>query len=76
MIQPISNVHAGRLDQAVAGRVHTLLGFRFYPNTDILTLPVMLHGLGFPSITRFNRGMCLEGTLRDLNHRLPADRNC
>ncbi|KAJ7460332.1 hypothetical protein FB451DRAFT_1405560 [Mycena latifolia] len=42
------------------------------PNSDILTLPVDLHGLDFPSIARINDSISIDGLQRDLNHPIPS----
>jgi hypothetical protein len=73
-IQPVSHRQAEELDMALAQRVHQLLGFRFPPNISIMSLPVEMNGLGFPSISRMNRALCMEGLMRDLNHHIPAYR--
>ncbi|KAJ7138984.1 hypothetical protein C8R44DRAFT_867156 [Mycena epipterygia] len=44
------------------------------PSTDILTLPVDLHGLDFPSIARINDGIAVDGLHCDLNHLIPSYR--
>ena len=40
--------------------------------TLILTLPLLLHGMGFPSIEWINAGLSIDGLNRDLKHHIPA----
>ena len=44
----------------------------FSPDSKILTLPVNRCGFRFPSISRINVGIALQGLHRDLNHHIPA----
>jgi hypothetical protein len=71
-IQPIKPSDALTLDKAIASKIHFMTGFPYNPNTEILTLPVELHGLEFPSLARINVGIVVEGLWRDLNHHVPA----
>jgi hypothetical protein len=59
----------------IASKIHHITGFPYNPNTDILTLPVDLHGLDYPSLARINAGIATEGLWRDLNHHVPAYQN-
>ncbi|KAJ7654273.1 hypothetical protein B0H17DRAFT_1214425 [Mycena rosella] len=61
-----------RSRQADQGEIHLELGMPFMPNSDILTLPVDLHGLDFPSIAGINDGIAIDGLHRDLNHPIPS----
>lgn len=74
-LQPIKPADAEALDKIIIRRVHDLTGFPFRPNYDIATLPIALHGLGFPSISRINASIVLNGISRDLNHLIPAYRS-
>ncbi|KII84505.1 hypothetical protein PLICRDRAFT_117547 [Plicaturopsis crispa FD-325 SS-3] len=74
-IQPIKQSDAATLDRQIAAKVHALSGFPYAPNTAILTLPISMHGIGFPSVARINAGICIEGIARDLNHHIPAYRD-
>ncbi|KAJ7098214.1 hypothetical protein C8R43DRAFT_907686, partial [Mycena crocata] len=56
-LQPIKQVDAEALDARVSGKIHAILGMPFSPSSRILTLPVALHGLGFPSLARINAGI-------------------
>ena len=73
-IQPIKPGDALSLDKMIASKIHHITGFPYNPNTDILTLPVDLHGLDYPSVARINAGIATEGLWRDLNHHVPAYR--
>ncbi|KII90283.1 hypothetical protein PLICRDRAFT_159732 [Plicaturopsis crispa FD-325 SS-3] len=73
-IQPIKQADAAALDRKIASKVHELTGFPFSPNSDVMCLPLAAHGLGFPSISRINNGIVIEGLWRDLNHHIPAYR--
>jgi hypothetical protein len=59
----------------IATKIHFITGFPYSPKTDILTLPVELNGLDYPSLARINAGIATEGLWRDLNHHVPAYRN-
>ncbi|KAJ7814368.1 hypothetical protein B0H13DRAFT_2464859 [Mycena leptocephala] len=48
---------AEALDVCISTKIHGILGMPFSPSSKILTLPVSLHGLGFPSIARINAGI-------------------
>jgi hypothetical protein len=73
-IQPIKPGDALSLDKIIASKIHHITGFPYNPNTDILTLPIDLHGLDYPSLARINAGIATEGLWRDLNHHVPAYR--
>ncbi|TFK21088.1 hypothetical protein FA15DRAFT_718181 [Coprinopsis marcescibilis] len=73
-LQPIRKTDAESLDKLIIRRVHQLTGFPFSPNTEIATLPISALGLGFPSISRINAGIALNGINRDLNRHLYAYR--
>lgn len=74
-LQPVKHMEAEILDKAIATKIHDLLRFPYSPQPRILTLPLHHHGLDFPSITRINAGIALEGLMRDLNHHVEAYRN-
>jgi hypothetical protein len=74
-IQPIKPGDALSLDKMIASKIHLITGFPYNPNTDILMLPLDLHGLDYPSLVRINAGIAMEGLWRDLNHHVPAYRN-
>ena len=40
--------------------------------TSILTLSLLLHGMGFPSIKWINAGLSIDGLNRDLKHHIPV----
>lgn len=65
---------AETLDRIIIKKVHDALGFPFQPSAAIATLPLALHGFGFPSIARINAGLAIEGIARDLNHHISAYR--
>ncbi|KJA14059.1 hypothetical protein HYPSUDRAFT_173712 [Hypholoma sublateritium FD-334 SS-4] len=69
-LQPISHQHATTLDNLIALKVHERLAFPFRFKTLVLTTPLDLRGLGFPSITRVNSALTIAGLHRDLNHHL------
>ncbi|KAJ6631046.1 hypothetical protein B0H10DRAFT_1773796 [Mycena sp. CBHHK59/15] len=73
-LQPIKRINAEDLDTRIKMKIHTESGMPFTPSMDILTLPIDLHGLGFPSLTRINDGIAIDGLHRDLNHVIPSYR--
>lgn len=55
--------------------VYTItITFPFIFNSALLSFPVESFGFGFPSISRPNSTLALQGMLRDLNHHIPAFR--
>ncbi|KAJ7185757.1 hypothetical protein C8R46DRAFT_881750 [Mycena filopes] len=74
-LQPVKMADAEALDVRLSAKIHAILGMPFSPNSKILTLPVSLHGLGFPSIARINAGIAVDGLARDLNHHIAAYRS-
>ena len=58
------------LDHLIALKIHKYLGFHFRFKSLVLTTPLHLHGLGFPSITQINSSLAVSGLHRDLNHHL------
>jgi len=56
----------------IAQKVHDYLGFPFRFKSLLLSTPVSLRGLGFPSIARLNASLAVSGLHRDLNHHLPS----
>ena len=74
-LQPIKQADALELDKLIIQKVHVALGFPFRPATGIALLPVSSHGFGFPSISRINASIAIDGIARDLNHHIPAYRN-
>ena len=60
------------MDHLIASKVHEALGFPYRAMTLILTLPLLLHGMGFPSIEWINAGLSIDGLNRDLKHHIPA----
>ena len=74
-LQPVKQTEAELLDKAVAVKIHELLHFPYSPQSRILTLPLHHQDLDFPSITRINAGIALEGLMRDLNHHVAAYRD-
>ncbi|KAJ7701200.1 hypothetical protein B0H17DRAFT_1128486 [Mycena rosella] len=74
-LQPIKRADAEDLDKRIKAKVHMELGMLFLPNPEILTLPVDLHGLDFPSIARINDSTMIDGLHRDLNHPIPSYQN-
>jgi hypothetical protein len=73
-IQPIKPGDALNLDKIIASKVHHITGFPYNLNMDIMTLPVNLHGLDYPSLAFINAGIATEGLWCDLNHHVPAYR--
>ena len=73
-LQPISPANATTLDKMLATKIHTHLGFPFRFNTVLLTTPLELRGLGFPSISRLNSSLAVSGLQRDLTHHIPSFR--
>lgn len=73
-IQPINPSDALTLDKLIASKIHHITGFPYNPTTDILTLPIDLHGLDYPSLAHINAGIATEGLWCDLNHHMPAYR--
>ena len=71
-LQPISHQHAANLDHLIALKVHEYLGFPFRFKTLLLSTPLHLRGLGFPSVARINASLSVAGLHRDLNHHLPS----
>jgi hypothetical protein len=71
-LQPIMPLDAIKLDRQIIQKVHDTLGFPFRPSTEIATLPVSLHGFSFPSLSKINASLSVEGLHRDLNHHIPA----
>ena len=72
LIQHIEPGDALSLDKMIASKIHSITGF---PYTDIVTLPVKLHGLDHPSLARINTRIAMEGLWQDLNHHVPAYQN-
>ena len=62
-LQPILHVDARRLDQRLTQRVHEILGFPFCPSSKLLTLPLELGGFDFPSVSRINAGIAIDGLI-------------
>jgi hypothetical protein len=56
----------------IASKIHHITGFPYSHNTDILMLPVDLHGLDYPSLAHINAGIATAGLWHDLNHHVPA----
>ncbi|PPR05725.1 hypothetical protein CVT26_008912 [Gymnopilus dilepis] len=73
-LQPVKHTEAGLLDKAIANKIHKLTGFPYQHNTDIMTLSLSCFGLDFPSITRINACIAIEGLARDLNHHIDTYR--
>ena len=73
-LQPIKPEEAAKLDRKIATKIHDLLGFPFYPNSNILMLPIKSMGFEFPSIAKINMALAVEGIARDLNHHIPTYR--
>ena len=74
-LQPIKQTDAEQLDRIITAKIHKLLRFPYTPNMKILTLPLSLQGLDFPSVARINAGIAVEGLMRDLNHHIKAYRD-
>ncbi|KAG2154119.1 hypothetical protein DEU56DRAFT_725922, partial [Suillus clintonianus] len=72
--QPITRSHAQQLDHMIARLVHDYYRFPFQFHLTLLSLPIDLFGMGFPSISRLNDTLALQGMLRNLNHHIPAFR--
>ncbi|KAJ7478101.1 hypothetical protein FB451DRAFT_1338721 [Mycena latifolia] len=60
-LQPIRRADAEDLDRRLKNKIHMESGMPFIPNSDVLTLPIDLHGLDFPSIARINDGIAIDG---------------
>ena len=71
-LQPVKQDQAIKLDHFIASKVHEALGFPYQATTLILTLPLSLHGMGFPSIEWINAGLSIDRLNRDLKHHIPA----
>ncbi|KAJ6521363.1 hypothetical protein DFH09DRAFT_1331236 [Mycena vulgaris] len=71
-LQPIKRIDTEDLDKRIKAKIHMESGMPFMPSTDVLTLPIDLHGLDFPSIARINDGITIDGLHRDLNHPIPS----
>ena len=71
-LQPVKQDQAIKLDHLIAYKVHEALSFPYQAMTLILTLPLLLHGLGFPSIKWINAGLSIDGLNCDLKHHIPA----
>ena len=74
-LQPVKQDQAIKLDHLIASKVHETLGFPYQAMTLILTLPLSLHSMGFPSIKWINAGLSIDGLNCDLKHHIPAYRN-
>ncbi|KAL6306090.1 hypothetical protein BKA93DRAFT_730012, partial [Sparassis latifolia] len=74
-LQPVKLADAEILDNCLMTKVHAVLGLPFRFNTHIAMLPIALHGMEFPSISRINSAAAVKGLARDLNHHVPAYRN-
>ncbi|KAG2348417.1 hypothetical protein BDR05DRAFT_835286, partial [Suillus weaverae] len=72
--QPITRTQAQQLDHMIAHLVHDYYRFPFHFHSTLLSLPIDLFGMGFPSISCLNDTLALQGMLRDLNHHIPAFR--
>ncbi|KAG0692478.1 hypothetical protein DFH29DRAFT_860829 [Suillus ampliporus] len=72
--QPVTRTQAQQLDHMIARHVHDYYRFPFHFNSTLLSLPTDLFGMGFPSISRLNDTLALQGMLCDLNHHIPAFR--
>ena len=71
-LQPVKQDQAIKLDHLIASKVHEALGFPYRATTLILTLPLSLHGMGFPSIEWINAGLSIDGLNHNLKHHIPA----
>ena len=71
-LQPVKQDQAIKLDHLITSKVHEALGFPYQATTLILTLPLLLHGMGFPSIEWINAGLSIDGLNHDLKHHIPA----
>lgn len=74
-LQSISNSHALHLDSLLASKIHQHLHFPFQFPTTLLSTPLDLRGLGFPSISCLNASLAVSGLHRDLTHHLPSFQN-
>ncbi|KAJ7874077.1 hypothetical protein B0H13DRAFT_1551602, partial [Mycena leptocephala] len=73
-LQPIKRADADKLDKILKNLIHRESGMPFQPNSDVLTLPIAMHGLDFPSISLVNDTAAVEGLHRDLNHPIASYR--
>ena len=69
-LQSISTAHSLKLDHLIASKIHHYLGFPFHFNTTLLTAPLELRGLAFPSISHLNSSLAVSGLHQDLSHHL------
>ena len=69
-LQPITWKDAKSLDHKITAKVHDCLGFPFRPNSDLLGLPIKLMVFEFPSISKINTSIAIEGLAHDLNHHI------
>jgi hypothetical protein len=71
-LQSISSSQATSLDSLLASKIHQYLHFPFRFRSNLLSTPLDLRGLGFPSISRLNASLAVSGLHRDLTHHLPS----
>ncbi|KAG1717450.1 hypothetical protein EDB19DRAFT_1653514, partial [Suillus lakei] len=69
--QPITRTQAQQLDHMIACLVHNYYHFPYHFHSTLLSLPIDLFGMGFPSISHLND---TQGMLCNLNHHIPAFR--
>ncbi|KII90980.1 hypothetical protein PLICRDRAFT_697396 [Plicaturopsis crispa FD-325 SS-3] len=74
-LQPIKQIDAVNLDNHIMTKVHDILGLPFRMNGNIANQPVGDRGFDFPSISRINQSIAVEGLGRDLNHQIRAYRD-
>ena len=74
-LQPVKQDQAIKLDHLIASKVHEALSFSYRAMTSILTLPLSLHGMGFPSIEQINAGLSIDRPNCDLKHHIPVYHN-
>lgn len=67
---PLKRDQAQAIDTAIARRIHNMMSFPYQFNSKILTHPIELGGLDFPSVERMNNAIAIEGMRRDLCHHI------
>ena len=69
-LQPVTSKMAREIDETISKKVTSALGVR-NTTSALLSLPIRLHGCGFPSIQVINAEIATTMLLRGLNHHLP-----
>ncbi|EIW69129.1 hypothetical protein TREMEDRAFT_62856 [Tremella mesenterica DSM 1558] len=67
---PLTPTQSMTIDTAISNKVTQALNLR-PTRTQILTLPLQMHGFDFPSVWIINANIAINTVLRALNHHLP-----